>query len=281
MLCFANAFAGNVIGRQRFDDMQLHLESRRGQIENLTEELQSESSERHRIEAELKDSREALRRAYETTYASTHDLQEPLREMMHISETLQRDLGDDLPQGVDGDLRHIDRALRRMDARVQAMLTMAEPVTQAQRRELVSLRDCVDRALELLASRITGRKVRFDYGDLPEVWGDRNNLIKLYHALLDNALRRASESSPRIAITAQAEGDRMVYGVRDNGTRPESADLGEFFVETQPRSGEPGPLEACRRVIEQHRGTIWIEPQPRTGCHVRFTLEERSRVAEA
>jgi signal transduction histidine kinase len=277
-MVFANTFSAHEVARQRVEDLQLHLESRRSQVEELREEAEREAADRRRGEAELRSTREAMRRLYEAAYSSTHDLQQPLRELMHLADALHKDFGDAAPE-VAGDFGHIDSALRRMETQVQSLLALTGPRAQDLRRERVALGDCVERALDMLGKRIAETKARIEVDALPEIWGDRHVLTRLFCSLLENALRRVGGRAPRIRVTVSQEGDSTVYGVLDNGARPDSEDLAAFFANGELRGHEHGGAELACKAIEQHRGAIWIEPQAKAGCHVRFTLEERARDA--
>jgi PAS domain S-box-containing protein len=217
----------------------------------------------------------------EFTRIASHDLQEPLRKLVAFSEILVRDLGGEVPELAARDLRHITDAAQRMQALVRGLLTLSRAGRSAMKCEHVSLDQCLDRALDVLALRIeeTGAKIRRD--KLPIVWGDSLLLTQLYQNLIGNALKFAGDAPPDIHLTASEEKGRWVFGVADRGIglKPEYADqIFQPFKQLHSRTEYEGAgigLAICRRIVERHDGAIWVESELSEGAHFRFTLPEK------
>jgi chemotaxis family two-component system sensor kinase Cph1 len=103
------------------------------------------------------------------THMASHDLQEPLRTLTAFSDLLPEDLGRSLPERAADDLRFIRDAARRMETLIHDLLALSRAGRGAKKREKVSLSECVDQALEALATRVkeTGAKILRD--NLPDV----------------------------------------------------------------------------------------------------------------
>jgi PAS domain S-box-containing protein len=217
----------------------------------------------------------------EFTRIASHDLQEPLRKLIAFSEILARDLGGQVPERAARDLRHITDAAQRMQALVRGLLTLSRAGRSAMKCEHVSLDQCLDRALDVLALRIeeTGATIRRD--KLPIVWGDGLLLTQLYQNLIANALKFAGDAPPDIHLTASEENGRMVFGVADRGIglKPEYADqIFQPFKQLHSRTEYEGAgigLAICRRIVERHDGEIWVESELGEGAHFRFTLPDK------
>jgi CheY-like chemotaxis protein len=96
--------------------------------------------------------------------------------------------------------------------------------------------------------------------------------------LLKNARSFTSEGS--VSITTRTEEDHVLVSVKDTGEGiPQeklSAIFDEFYQVDQSRSrkrqGAGLGLAICRRLIEAHRGRIWVESQEGVGTEFFFAL---------
>jgi light-regulated signal transduction histidine kinase (bacteriophytochrome) len=101
----------------------------------------------------------------------------------------------------------------------------------------------------------------------------------LWQNLLGNAIKfRRPDVSPRIVIDAQPGGGEWSFSVSDNGIG-----IGEEFVDKvfvifqrlhsrDVYSGTGIGLALCKKIVEHHGGTIWIDTSYTAGTLFRFTL---------
>lgn len=214
----------------------------------------------------------------EFTHIASHDLQEPLRKLVIFSEWLERDFGGELPERAAKDLAFITEAAQRMRGLVQDLLNLSRAGNRELKTEPVSLEKVADRALEALALRIEESAAVITRDPLPEVQGDVTLLTQLYQNLIGNALKYVGEQPPRIHLDASVVDGEWVLGVRDNGIgiNPEYAEqIFQPFKRLHGRERYEGTgigLAICRKVVERHRGRIWVESAEGKGAHFRFTL---------
>ncbi|GIX46363.1 MAG: hypothetical protein KatS3mg131_0574 [Candidatus Tectimicrobiota bacterium] len=215
----------------------------------------------------------------EFVYMVSHDLQQPLRQLVAFSEQLPRDLGEDLPPRAAQDVCFITAAATRLHRLVQDLLALARAGRTAMQWQLVSLDACVERALDALRGRLQESGAVVQRDPLPAVLGDATLLTQLYQNLIENALKFVNGRRPHIRLTAQQHG-RWIFGVQDNGIGVPPAHAEEIFLPfkrlhdsaTYPGSGIG--LAICRQVVERHGGRIWVESHLGQGAHFRFTLNE-------
>ena len=243
-------------------------------------------TQRKRDEAELKRHIAELARMNaeldEFSYVASHDLQEPLRKLMSFSDWLRRDLGDDLPERAAKDLDFIVDAAHRMQSLVQDLLALSRAGKTSMVHECVSLDDAVDRALDVLAVRVQESGALIERERLPEVWGDPSLLTQLYQNLICNALKFVDGATPQVRLTAARVDGGWVFGVKDNGIgiRPEHAEqIFQPFKRLHGRGEYEGSgigLAVCRKVVERHRGRLWVESEEGLGAHFKFVLAARA-----
>ena len=109
------------------------------------------------------------------------------------------------------------------------------------------------------------------YEPLPTVMGDATQLRTLFAELLDNALKFCSSELPKIHIGVERRAGRWLLAWHDNGIGIERRHYDRIFVIFQRlgfKENAPGMglgLALCRRILERHRGVIWVESTPTKG----------------
>ena len=115
---------------------------------------------------------------------------------------------------------------------------------------------------------------------LPTVKGDKQQLLQLFQNLIGNALKYSREkSTPDIRISYSAKDNQLLeISVSDNGIgiAPEFADKIFVIFKRLHGKGEYGGtgigLAICKKIIERHGGSIWVERNPPQGSSFKFTL---------
>ena len=212
------------------------------------------------------------------TYLASHGLQEPLRNLISFTHLLEEDLGDDVPEQVAQDLHFISTAAARMRELVQNLLALSRAGRATANLDRLRLDDRVDECLTVLRTHFDQRGARLKRTPLPEVSGDRAMLTVLYENLLSNAVKFAADSEPAIELTAQKTGREWVLGVKDNGIGVEPRHTDRIFAPfsrihaAAEYAGSGIGLAICRKAVERHGGSIWVESEPGKGSHFKFTL---------
>ncbi len=238
--------------------------------------------ERNRQAAELRTSNEALERSnidlQRFAYVASHDLQTPLRSIGSFADLLQSTYGDKLDdQGRDW-LRRTSASAAHLRTLIDDLLEYARVDAEPRAFQRVALRGVVDRALSLVETAIEDSGAKITCGDLPEVMGDRSQLVQLVLNLVGNAVKYRGAAAPVIHIAADRVGDAWRISVRDNGigiAPKHHQQVFEIFKRLHDLKEYPGTgigLAVCRRVVTRHGGKIWVESQAGEGSVFYFTL---------
>jgi signal transduction histidine kinase len=102
-------------------------------------------------------------------------------------------------------------------------------------------------------------------GALPVVFGDRARLVRVFQALLDNALKFAG-APPCVTVESRPSLDgRAVLVVRDNGIGIEARHRDRvfgLFEKLDPRAEGSGVgLAVVRRIVDSLDGRVWLESE--------------------
>jgi signal transduction histidine kinase/CheY-like chemotaxis protein len=239
------------------------------------ERLQREVADRTR---ELEAQRDALYHAERMAAMGqllagvAHELNNPLATIVGYTELLQRKFG----VGPLADIHDkIANAAERCSRIVKNFLALARQYPPE--RQLVSLNEILDGALELLAYpfKVDGVEVvRNLTEDLPALWADPHQLQQVVVNLLTNAHQalRLVESPRQVVLSTRYDAgrDRLVLEVADSGpgvpAEIQARIFEPFFTTKPPGQGTGLGLSLCRGIVEGHGGLLRVGNRPGQGA---------------
>jgi chemotaxis family two-component system sensor kinase Cph1 len=147
--------------------------------------------------------------------------------------------------------------------------------------QVTEVETALNRTLKNLRQRIGETGAIITHDPLPTVMADETQLIQLFLNLIGNAIKFRSSQPPKIHISAKRLEDEWLFSVQDNGIGldPQFSDrIFIIFQRLHTRDEYPGTgmgLAICKKIIECHRGRIWVESQLRQGTTFYFTIPVR------
>ena len=239
-------------------------------------ELEKTNEYLEEIAANLKRSNEDLR---QFAYAASHDLQEPIRMISSYLQLIERRYKKKLDAEA---IEFIDYAVsgaKRMQALINDLLAYSRVNTQQKPMANTDLNDILEIVLHTLKAKIKETSAYIQVADLPQVEVDTPQFIRLFQNLIENALKfKQVDRSPVVQIFANDKETHWEFGVRDNGIGidPEfSHKIFVIFQRLHTRDEYPGTgigLAVCKKIVERHSGTIWIDSKEGEGTTFFFTL---------
>jgi hypothetical protein len=143
----------------------------------------------------------------------------------------------------------------------------------------VNLDEVLDSALENLSGSLAEAGAEIVREPLPTVPGDPALLTQLFQNLIGNSLKfRAPSSSVVITVTAARRGGFWELRCADNGIGIDPQYGDRIFIIFQrlhgkdEYSGTGIGLALCKRIVEHHGGTIWLDNTYSEGAAFRCTL---------
>jgi two-component system, chemotaxis family, sensor kinase Cph1 len=212
-------------------------------------------------------------------YVGSHDLQEPLNQVANYVQLLEMRYGSQLDEDAKDFIGFAVEGVSLMQTLIDDVLAYSKVDLQGIEYELVEVDTALNQALANLRGRIAESGAIVTHDPLPTVMADRTQLMQLFQNLIGNAIKfKQPEQSPIIHINAERQEDAWVFSVRDNGIGidPQFADrIFVIFQRLHTRDEYPGTgmgLAICKKIVECHRGNVWVESTLGQGATFYFTI---------
>jgi light-regulated signal transduction histidine kinase (bacteriophytochrome) len=239
--------------------------------------------ERNRHEEELLKVTENLKRSNSElerfAYVASHDLQEPLRNIISFSQLLARRYEGKLDKDADEFISYIVEGGKRMQNLVNDLLEYARVETRGAPLESTDCRKVFDTAIRNLYNQIQVNQAVITAGALPVVKADPVQLGMVFQNLIGNAIKfRKDNEPPRVEVAAEKMGKLWRFSIQDNGIGIDSSfytRIFEIFQRLHTREKYPGTgvgLAVVKKIVERHGGKIWVESELGKGSTFYFTL---------
>lgn len=244
-------------------------------LEQKSKELEAASAELRQANARLKEL-DRLKDEFISTV--THELRTPLTSIRAFSEILLANADMDIAQRSEF-LGIIVKESERLTRLINEVLDLAKlesgridwRVEQVDLQALI--RDAVNATSQLFREKsIT---LEEELGDGPIVTaGDYDRLTQVVINLLSNAVKFSPQETGHVDIRLLTEDDHVRIEVQDNGPGipidQQRLIFEKFHQVSDQRAGKPKGtglgLAISLRIIERHRGRIWVESEPGQGA---------------
>lgn len=213
----------------------------------------------------------------EALAAASFQIQGPLN-LMRAATGMFADGGGSLPAFA-GMLGEMTRASERALATLEAAL----PEQTVEAGVSVNVNELLRHVLALETDALLSVGVVVDWQPalvLPEITGHKNELRSLFKHLIDNALQAVSESrrsSRELRLATRALDRAVEVIVEDNGPGFPRNDrfkaFEPFYIGWRNPRGRAGMgLPLAQEIVNQHAGSIEIDPDFHDGCRIRVIL---------
>jgi chemotaxis family two-component system sensor kinase Cph1 len=219
-------------------------------------------------------------------YVASHDLQEPLNQVANYVQLLEMRYATELDADAKEFIGYAVEGVSLMQTLIDDVLAYSKVDTQAIAFQVTEVVTPLERALSNLRQRIAETSATITHEPLPTVMADGTQLMQLFQNLIGNAIKFRSHQPPQIHIGAERLEEEWLFSVQDNGIGidPQFSDrIFVIFQRLHTRDEYPGTgmgLAICKKIIECHRGRIWVESQLGQGATFYFTIPVGGRERE-
>ncbi|WP_160295485.1 PAS domain-containing sensor histidine kinase [Paramagnetospirillum magnetotacticum] len=216
-------------------------------------------------------------------YVASHDLREPLRMVSSYLSLLERRYGALLDQDGHDFIGYARDGAKRMDQLVLGLLEFSRITRHGDPITAMPVLPAIQLALTNLGMGVSecGAAIHIDESLLScGIMGDPVQIMRLFQNLIGNALKyRKSEVAPAISIGGRLRDGGWEFSISDNGIGIATEYFERIFgifqrLHTRDQYEGTGiGLAICKKIVERHGGSIWLESQPDMGTTFFFTLQ--------
>ena len=221
-------------------------------------------------------------------YTISHDLNAPLRHICEFSKILKQSLDGKLSEEEKEYFGYIIESGHKAENIIESLLQYSRLNIEAFEVTSFDCHDLVQKVIHSFKLDIEKTKAHLNISNMPiKLQGDRNKIEKLFHVIIENALRfQKPDKAPEINITANKKKGGWVFSISDNGIgmNPENHEnVFQIFKQLDPdnypsnlNQGMGIGLTLAKKIIDQHHGKIWLESALGKGTTVHFMLKDKT-----
>lgn len=215
-------------------------------------------------------------------YVTSHDLKQPIRTISSFANLLKRDLqkkevlDEENTQFLSLIINSSNNMLQLVnDLLVYAKLTATKDVPFKN----LPLDDVLNNVLTDLQNQIDSNEVNIERAKLPTLDVVPVKINQVFQNIISNAIKFKKKAEPlTIKIHSNEKDAFWELTIEDNGIGIDKQYQEKIFApfkklhSEREYSGSGIGLATCKRIIEMHKGKIWVESEKDKGTKFIFTL---------
>ena len=130
-----------------------------------------------------------------------------------------------------------------------------------------------------LAHEIKESNAEIVISELPLIYAKKKLVTILFENLIENSLKYRTTSNPFIQIKCSRDNENYLFSINDNGIGIDTRYAEKIFVlfkrlhnDNEKYEGTGLGLAICKKIVEMHRGNIWVESSEGKGSTFYFTI---------
>ncbi|NOY83986.1 MAG: PAS domain S-box protein [Nitrospirae bacterium] len=246
-------------------------------------------SERSATEKRLEEERKALEKSNleldSFVYTASHDLRAPLRGINSFSKFIEEDYADAFDDEGRDYLARIRRGVGRMTQLIDDLLTLSRVSRQKNPYEAVKITELIQSVTERMEFDLEEASVDLVIPEnLPEIRCDRIKITEVFLNLINNAVkfsRKNKEGDAKVVIGYEEKEENHQFSVTDNGIGIDPKYHERIFGifqrlhTNEEYEGTGAGLSIVKRVIDDHKGQIWIASELGKGATFHFEIPKK------
>ena len=242
----------------------------RKNLEKMGQELEKRARDLEISNAELE----------QFAFKASQDLQEPLRMIRSFLKLIERKYENLLDAK---GKQYIHYAIKGSEQLKQIILDLLEysKAENMGHKERFSLNETLKEVKFLLKAEIRESNAKILYSALPEIFAAQVSIRQLFQNLISNAIKYKSElETPIIHINWHEDEDYWFFNVSDNGIgipkefHDKVFQVFERLYSQDKSSGTGLGLSICKKIVENHEGTISLSSEPKQGTCFSFSIKK-------
>lgn len=212
-------------------------------------------------------------------YVATHDLQEPLRIVSSFTQLLKKKYGKQLDEQAAEYINYAVDGANRMKKLILDLLEYSKFSSNREKFKLTDMNAVLRYVSEKSSIEIADSGAELIIQDLPAIYANTSMINQLLENLIGNALKYRNARKPVLKIGCKEQEDHFLFHVSDNGIGIDLKYADKIFIlfrrlhnDNDTYEGTGVGLAICKKIVELHRGKIWVESEQGEGSTFYFTI---------
>ena len=234
---------------------------------------------RDKLEEKIVEVERSNKELDDFTYVVSHDLKEPLRGITFFSNFLNDKYKDKLDEQGRHYIDVIQHSVEKMQTLIKDLLELSRISRRKKTPESVDLNQLLAEIKEDLALRLKESKAELKISPLPTIKYEKIRITQLFTNLITNAIKYNDKEKPIIEVGCDDSSDKKEFKcyVKDNGKGIPREFREKIFglfqrLDADEQEGTGAGLTICKKIVESHRGSIWLESTAGQGSTFYFTI---------
>jgi light-regulated signal transduction histidine kinase (bacteriophytochrome) len=215
-----------------------------------------------------------------------HDLRSPLLTIAGFCQLLSDEYGDRFDATAHEYLDQIVGGAKRMECLIDGILEYSRAGRPATPLRQVNMQSVFAQAIANLEGDIRQCNAQITSDPLPTIVGDHTQLVQVLQNLVANAIKFRRDETPRVQVSATPIEGGWRFAVEDNGIGIDEEHFERLFrafqrLNGRRYSGSGIGLSVCRKIVERHRGKIWLASTLGQGTTFYFTVADQPPDSDA
>lgn len=215
-------------------------------------------------------------------FATSHDLQEPLRMIGSFSSLIRRRYSDQIDKEGQEYFQFIAEGVERMSKLIKGVLTYTRVDKELEAFISADIRFIIEEKVKDLSGIIeaTNSKIEIRVAD-QQVYCQPVRIGILFYNLILNGIKFNLSENRKVEVISEEQTHQWLFIVKDNGIgiNPDFKDkVFQPFKRLNTRDKFPGTgigLSVCKRIVSIHNGEIWFERNESGGTNFYFTIAKK------
>lgn len=214
-------------------------------------------------------------------YVASHDLQEPLRMVSSFLGLLEERIDGQLDETTRRYIHFAVDGSERMKTLIQALLQYSRVGTSKEEFTTIDLNEVMQYVSRLLEEDIKKTRGSLAVQPMPVIMANKTLISQLFINLVNNALKYHGDKEPEIEVGCMEGSDKFTFYVKDKGIGIDSRFFDKIFILFQRlhnKNEYPGTgigLAICKKIVETHKGKIWVESKTGQGSIFYFSIPKQ------
>lgn len=246
--------------------------------ERLDELVKERTAQLEELNKKLEESNRELE---VFTYTVSHDLKEPLRGMRNLTNFVIEDFKGKIDHVAEEMLGKIVGLTEKLESFIEELLEYSKLGRTEEAFQEVDLNEVVSDILYTLEDKLNRENIKVSCARmLPRVYCDKARIGRVFLNLITNGYKYNTSKNKQVSIgwVTDCTG-RTVFFVKDNGIGISEGNKDKVFGifkrlhgEGHYGGGTGAGLAIVKKIIEKHKGDVWLESEEGKGTTFYFTL---------